>query len=128
MILCPSAPLAEGALLFGLIDRRGHVSYSQAAVPVTRKLLLHLPVAESAEQQFRFASACATVACRHWADGCALSASLAELRAFAPDSKSTDSLPNCSIRGQCRWYLQDGPAMCSPCQIHTRLPGHVEEG
>ena len=127
MILCPSAPLAEGALLFGLIDRRGHVSYSQAAVPVTRKLLLQLPVAESAERQFRFASACDTVACRHWADGCALSAKLSELQVFASDSESTTSLPNCSIRTQCRWYLQDGPKMCSTCQVHSRLPGHVEE-
>lgn len=127
MILCPSAPLTEGALLFGLIDRQGQVAYSQTAVPVTRKLLLHLPVAESAEQQFRFASACATSACCHWADGCGLSARLAEFQVFAADLE-TELLPNCSIRAQCRWYLQDGPAMCSPCQIHTRLPGVVEQG
>lgn len=83
--MCPAAPLTEGALLFGMVDRRGQVSYSQAAIPVTKKLLVELPVA-----------------------------------AFGQDD-AEEGLPSCSIRPQCRWYLQDGPQMCSHCRIHSRV-------
>jgi hypothetical protein len=123
MILCPSAAMTEGSLLFGLIDRRGQVTYSQAAIPVTKKLLLHLPVAREAEGQFRFASACATSACLHWAEGCSLSSRLSEFQVFASESDIDRTPPECAIRARCRWYLQDGPAMCSVCQIHSRHPG-----
>lgn len=120
MILCPSAAMTEGSLLFGLIDRRGHVSYSQAAVPVSKKLLLHLPLAEDAEQQFRFASTCATSACTHWAEGCSLSSRLSQFQVFAVDSDNNQAPPQCPIRPQCRWYLQDGPSICTACQVHSR--------
>lgn len=118
MILCPAAPLTEGALLFGMVDRRGQVSYSQAAIPVTKKLLVELPVA--AEDQFRFASACARSACVHWSGECSLSSRLSEFQTFGQDD-AEEGLPSCSIRPQCRWYLQDGPQMCSHCRIHSRV-------
>jgi len=122
VILCPSAPLTEGSLLFGLIDRRGQVSYSQAAVPVSKELLLHLPLAETAEQEFRFASPCAATRCIHWAEGCSLSSKLSQFQAFPQDDSVQD---HCAIRSQCRWYLQDGPQMCSNCQIHSRVAAPI---
>jgi len=122
VILCPGAAMTEGSLLFGLIDRRGQVSYSEAAVPVSKKLLLHLPLAEEAEQQFRFASACATSACIHWAEGCSLSSRLSQFQVFAVDSDYNLAPPECPIRSQCRWYLQDGPSICNACQVHSRTP------
>ena len=118
MILCPAAPLTEGALLFGLIDRRGQVSYSQAAIRVTKKLLLELPLV--AEQEFRFASPCAQSACVHWSGECSLSTRLSEFQAFGQDDPE-DGLPACAIREECRWYQQDGPQMCSHCRIHSRV-------
>lgn len=119
MILCPAAGPTEDAVLFGLIDRRGQVTFGRKAIPVTRQLLLQLPV--EADRQFRFASACAGGGCIHWSDGCSLSARLSEFQAFRQDG-GEDGLPDCAIRTQCRWYIQDGPQMCSNCQIHSRLP------
>lgn len=117
MILCPAAAPEKGALLFGMVDRFGQTSYSKAAVPVSKQLLLELPV--SSEHTFRFASPCAQAACRHWADGCSLSANLSEFQAFGQNDVEAG---DCTIRAQCRWFLQNGDAMCSKCQIHTRLP------
>lgn len=119
-ILCPSASVAEGSLLFGMLDRRGQVIYRPSAIPVTRELLLRLPVAAEAEELFRFASPCARSACVHWAEGCALSARLSEFQAF-PQGES-QGLPECAIRQNCRWFLQDGPKMCKACQILARRP------
>lgn len=120
MILCPAAAPEVGALVFGLIDRSGQVSYSRAAIPVTRRLLLELPI--TSEQQFRFASPCAQSACRHWADGCSLSSTLSEFTAFAQHPEDPG---DCAIRPECRWFLQDGARMCSNCQIHSRRPDQL---
>jgi hypothetical protein len=117
MILCPAAAPEKGALLFGMVDRCGQTSYSKAAVPVSRQLLLELPV--TSEHMFRFASPCAQAACRYWADECSLSSNLSEFQAFGQHDADAGE---CAIRSQCRWFLQNGAVMCSKCLIHTRLP------
>lgn len=118
-ILCPSAPLTEGALLYGLVDARGQTAYGQTAFPVTKQLLLSLPVKDQAEQQYRFASPCAQSACIHWQGRCDLSSRLSLFQAFRQDGAQS-GLPQCAIRPQCRWFLQDGPEMCSRCEIIAR--------
>lgn len=119
MILCPAAAPTEDALLFGMLDRWGQVTYSKVAIPVGKKLLMELP--SGAEREFRFASACARSACAYWSDGCGLSSRLSQFQAFRLDGED-GYLPACSIRSHCRWFLQDGESMCACCQIHSRLP------
>lgn len=114
--------MTVGSLLFGEIDGRGQVTYCQVGVPVTKDLLLRLPVAEEAEQKFRFASPCARSACIHWAGKCSLSSKLAEFQAFKQGEFFEEiALPTCAIRTSCRWFLQDGPGMCSKCEILSRV-------
>jgi len=48
-------------------------------------------------------------------DACRLAA-----RSVAVLTEVTEDLPRCSIRPQCRWFRQEGPAMCRRCpQIVT---------
>lgn len=117
--LCPSAPGRPGeSLLIGVITGAPgapRVAPTDAALPVTQDILdLAGPVPPG--EVFRFASACRTSACTHFKSGaCQLAVRSVETLAAV-----TDALPPCTIRPACRWFRQEGPAICRRCpQIVT---------
>jgi hypothetical protein len=78
--------------------------------------LLDLADPVSPSEVFRFASTCRASACVHFHSGaCQLA-----VRSVAVLSEVTEKLPKCAIRTQCRWFRQEGAAICRRCpQIVT---------
>lgn len=118
-LLCPSALGHPGAsVLIGVVGgtpEAPRVTPTEVALEVTPELLeLAAPVSPS--EVFRFASKCQGCACPHFSnDACQLAVRSVEIL-----SEVTDKLPHCAIRPQCRWFRQEGPAICRRCpQIVT---------
>jgi hypothetical protein len=118
--LCPGArPDSEGAVIFGVLYSpaggdagRGAptVGYLQrAARPTLPILALASPAAPAAV--FRFGGRCAEAACQHF-DGarCALAERLVPMLPAVADQP-----PPCAVRSACRWFQEQGPALCRRC-------------
>jgi hypothetical protein len=122
---CPSAPADEGAVFFGVIVRTGEVAYISPNVPVTSALLdaFHTSGIQ-AENRLRFASRCMEQSCVHWSvDRCGLIDRAVPLLG-KPDL--TEALPNCGIRGTCRWFSQHGRKACAACPEVVRMPASAQ--
>jgi hypothetical protein len=121
-VLCPSSQCKDGAIVLGIVlpnqtiayaDQRFKIDAGQAAEmqrnPVT-------PV-----KRFRFSSPCAQCGCGQWIKGangesggrCGVIEEV--LEAPRPEFLPR-TLPECSIRPQCRWFLQRGEEACSVCR------------
>ena len=118
-LLCPSARGHPGAsVLIGIVGgtpELPRITPTEVALEVTPELLeLAAPVAPT--EVFHFASSCQGCACPHFSnDACQLAVRSVEIL-----SEVTDKLPHCAIRPQCRWFRQEGPAICRRCpQIVT---------
>lgn len=88
---------------------------TEVPVEVTQELLdLAKPVSPS--EVFRFASGCRGDACVHFrASACQLAT-----RGVAVLPEVVGKIPKCVIRPRCRWFQQEGFAICKRCpQIVT---------
>ena len=113
-LLCPSSRgTLEGSRLIGVVTSQAggpRVVPTERAVPVTPEILeLAGPVAPT--EVFRFASPCQTGRCPHFQNqACQLAVRSVDL--LGP---VVDELPKCSIRSECRWFRQEGAAICKRC-------------
>jgi hypothetical protein len=117
--LCPSAPGRPGeSVLIGVVTGKPgspRVTPTDLPLEVTAELLaLAGPV--SASEVFRFASHCRGAACVHFfGNACQLA-----VRGAALLPEVTADVPKCAIRPRCRWFRQEGIAICKRCpQIVT---------
>jgi hypothetical protein len=117
--LCPSAqPTLADSVVFGIVAgtvEKPQLTHLVKPQPVTDEILaLAHPVHPT--EVFRFAAPCAKGDCLHF-DGsqCRLAS-----RIVAGLPITTEKLPHCSIRSNCRWWQQEGKAACMCCsQITT---------
>jgi hypothetical protein len=113
-LLCPSAqPEQDGAVAFGVVGGTPEeplVRPLERPLPVTTDLLqLARPVRPT--EVFRFAAPCMGKGCAHFVDShCKFATKVVRM---LPDV--VDSLPECDIRSQCRWFDQEGRAACLRC-------------
>jgi hypothetical protein len=120
---CPSAqPDMSGARIFGVLSGSSgepRVAYLKPGVRVPNGILAQLGTSLDPTEVFRFAAACEEHRCNHF-DGarCRLGERIA--RELNP---VVDALPPCQIRITCRWFAEQGGAVCLRCpQIITRVP------
>jgi len=123
---CPAAvPYWNNAVLFGVLSgtaEQRRVVYLAEPIPITAQFLEEIKEAcapATVREITRVAAPCHQNHCPHWTtDGagrCTLAATV--LRVFDP---VTHKLPNCTIRGRCVWWHQEGRAACIRCpQIAT---------
>ena len=118
--LCPSAqPGMDRAMVLGVVQQDGPrpvVEYLNARVPATPQILaLAAPLKPT--EVFRLAATCAEHKCPHF-DGadCRLATRVAKM--LPP---VVDSLPPCTIRKECRWFVQEGAAACMRCPEITTI-------
>lgn len=117
--LCPSAPASAGAVVIGVVAADGSTSYIRDRLVATSEFL-EAAAGPSAEARFRFGSVCQESACRQWVDGrCQVPEVFLD---EVPDAALAEELPRCSIRAQCRWFSQRGPAACRICPLVQRRP------
>ena len=119
-VLCPSSRCKDGAIVLGIVlpnqtiayaDQRFKLDASQA------EAMRRNPV--NPEKRFRFSTPCAQSGCTQWVNGnsggkCGVIEEV--LEAPRPDFLPK-TLPGCSIRSQCRWFLQRGDEACSVCRF-----------
>lgn len=126
-LLCPSAqPEWDGAVAIGVVG--GTVDEPRMRplpepVPVSPKLLqLAEPVRPT--EVFRFAAPCLCGGCRHFGESrCGLATKVTRMLPVV-----VDELPECDIRPNCRWFVQEGGAACLRCpQIVTNDAHRTEE-
>lgn len=112
--LCPSASAgAAGAQVFGVVGGSAgdpQVAYLTEPMPVTEALRQQAAPA-SLEEVTRTSAPCGGNACQHF-DGadCTL-----VQRIVAKLDPAVSRPPPCSIRGQCRWWAQEGRSACVRC-------------
>lgn len=118
-LLCPSAPGSlDDSVLIGVVTSHPEgprVVPTERAFEVTPEILkMAEPVNPS--EVFRFASTCRGSTCPHFKnEACQLA-----VRSVALLEAVTEDLPECPIRSLCRWFRQEGGAICKRCpQIVT---------
>lgn len=119
---CPSIhpQLARSIIgVCGNVSTRMRFVDEEVPIPVT----LHQIVdPQSLALRARFVGPCITSGCKHWTGAhCRLGQAVADVGAAG-----VDVLPNCAVRGTCRWFLENGPSACTPCQ-HLRYLTMAEE-
>lgn len=115
-LLCPSSRCQEGAILLGIVLPGGSVAFAKDRIVVDGGFV-HNASREGShppESRFRFSTPCAGAGCHQWTGTrCGVIESVLT-EAHDVDYQS-GSLPDCSIRAQCRWFDQSGVEACGVC-------------
>jgi hypothetical protein len=121
--LCPSAPCTADAILLGRVGRDRRVRYLPYRMEVGETFVTEAAKGPRPETRFRFASSCVEGSCKQWKDGrCGIADLAVELLKDAVSE--ANPLPRCSIRLDCRWFAQNGPAACRSCPLVTTERGN----
>jgi hypothetical protein len=123
---CPSAqPELRGARIIGVMSESGggsRVEYLERAVPVTPELLDRTGPLDPTSI-LRVSAPCETAACPHFEDHrCTLAEKVVNLLPAV-----IDEIAPCPIRRTCRWFAQEGKAICLRCSAVTTTVDHPPE-
>jgi hypothetical protein len=123
-VLCPSYRCQDGAILLGIVLAGGRVAFAADRIVIDQDFVDIARQGRSPEKRFRFSGQCVQAACRQWAGGrCGV---IDKVLVDLGSDRVPEELPRCSIRPQCRWYLQSGAPACGACpEVITdlTLPG-----
>jgi hypothetical protein len=114
---CPSAPAAPGAGLLGVLGADGRIHNLRTAVRVDAEFLKAASQAGPVEARMRFSGRCQTSGCAQWTGTrCGV---IDRAMALVETWKTpvAEDLPPCTIRGDCRWFSQNGPVACGTCTL-----------
>lgn len=118
-VLCPSAQGRRGALLLGRVQENNEVAFANFDIRVTDAFVEAAKAASpdgNTEYGYRFANVCVKKRCQQW-DGTQCTVSSRMLRLL--EDMTTEELPDCRIRADCRWYAQEGEEICRRCTYVT---------
>jgi hypothetical protein len=113
-VMCPSSKCEEGAILLGVVMQDGHVAFPSDRLPIDSTFVQIARRGRSPEKRFRFAGRCVKSACKQW-----VGSRCSVIDKVMSDSGTSEKrlLPECSIRTDCRWFLQSGEAACAVCPL-----------
>ena len=110
-LACPSARAEPGNLLYGQVVE-GRVHRLGTPLEVTPDFVDSVSANGPPERRFRFAGTCQEGRCAQWTGtGCGVIERV--LTELAPPPSA--ALPRCFLRGNCRWYAQEGAPACAAC-------------
>lgn len=114
--LCPSGRGRPGAILLAVVGGDGRAGYVHPQLRVDEEFAARAHQGRTPEKRFRFAEPCVEHACAHWRNSrCGLIDSVVGEFEGGASTQAPAPLPRCSVRPQCRWYLQWGPRACQAC-------------
>lgn len=112
-VLCPSAECEEGAILLGIVQREGHISFVSEKIIADKEFVQIARKGRNPRKRFRFSNHCVTSACSQWTNSrCGVIDKVIEI--LEPQCNKPE-LPSCSIRKDCRWFMQRGASACHVC-------------
>lgn len=120
---CPSGNCSSGNLLIGIVQRDGSVLGVHPPLEVDEVFVARAEASSThaPETRFRFAGACVTTACKQWTGHrCAIS------DAATTKAPALDRLQPCAVRPTCRWWAQNGSAVCASCPLVVHTPRQVD--
>lgn len=111
--LCPSYNCRDGAVLLGVVMRDGRVAFSSDRIVVNQEFVQIAREGRTPEKRFRFGGHCIEGGCNQWTGTrCGVIDKVIET---TNADMSDPNLPECSIRGECRWFYQRGAEACAIC-------------
>lgn len=111
--LCPSSKCQPGSQLLGIVKEDGHVALLQQTIPIDETFVQVAAQGPKAEMRFRFANKCIKSGCKQWTgEKCGV---VDQVLQHFNKAIAEATLPECSIRPQCRWYHQSGAEACKVC-------------
>ena len=117
-LMCPSASKENATYILGFIDEND-VELLEA--PIAFPQVLKHVLDESDLQSLKLIGLCIESMCVHWNNGCRLG------KAVAISTKSTYS-ETCKYRSKCRWFIENGDAVCGHCMQMTNILSDDNEG
>ena len=112
--LCPSASITEkSAHILGILTKNLEIHYVKDSIPVNNELKDILKKQPNLEGYFRFTAKCRH--CKQWQNNRCNVAYFANKIA-----DSTESIPHCRIKKNCRWFIQEGVSVCRSCKFIVR--------
>jgi hypothetical protein len=117
-VVCPSSRCREGAVLLGIVLPGGKVAFAKDRVVIDKGFVENATREGShpPETRFRFSTPCAQGACHQWTGSrCGVVDSVLEQAGHQP--QNAPALPECSIRTDCRWFVQRGADACAVCEL-----------
>lgn len=111
--MCPSSRAQPGAQLLGVRQADGHVAILPQPLRINEAFIEAAKQDAPAEQRFRFTNKCVETGCGQWTGSrCGVADKIVSA---INQLQVTDTLPECAIRPQCRWYQQQKAAACKVC-------------
>jgi len=99
--------------LLGIVFPDGRVAFASDRIILGEEFVQAAQQGRSPESRFRFGGTCVREGCRQWTgERCGVIDTVID---SIGDSVPKEGLPDCSIRPQCRWYLQSGASACTVC-------------
>ena len=112
-IFCPSSKCEDGAILLGIRRKDGKIAFISQKMTVNEEFVRIASQDGTPESKFRFGNVCVNDSCKQWEnDRCGV---IDKIMGVVGKIKEPSTLPNCSIREQCRWYEQIGGKACVVC-------------
>jgi hypothetical protein len=113
-IMCPSNKCKPGSKLLGIRQENGTVSILPDPLPIDENFINTVNQDDvRPEQKFRFTNKCVETGCSQWnGKGCGVIDQVIQYLEHIPHNAT---LPKCSIRPSCRWFLQTGANACKIC-------------
>ena len=113
-IMCPAHRCKSGSQLLGIRQDNGVIAILPQTLSIDESFIKKVkkhPV--SPERRFRFANKCIEGGCKQWdGEGCSVANKIIR---YLNELPSIDTIPSCSIRSTCRWYIQEGNNACKVC-------------
>ncbi|MCX7102498.1 MAG: hypothetical protein NTX38_13695 [Methylobacter sp.] len=111
-LLCPSAPLTQESFLFGILDEKAEVHYTEKPIRITEGLAKIFNELDNPEKHFRFSMKCSDSSCAQWEnEKCSIASALK-----TSSINQATKLTACAIRRACRWFSQEGERACKLCK------------
>lgn len=121
MMFCPSSPVKHGATLLGIYNQNGTLEFLEDQLTIDQEFIESAQQGRPLSQRFRFANTCAQKGCNNWnGQKCTV---YDQIKDILTKTEILDfELPKCSIRHECRWFLQEGSKACFICpKVHTEF-------
>lgn len=117
MIMCPSTDFTESTHVLALKDEGGRLVFLETIVPIPPIAVEQLTI-EDLRDRVRLTGPCVTSRCAHWAGHCTLGQNLS--------SAGQPIEVVCPIIENCRWRIENGPAVCGICPSVMRMKEHLD--